>query len=250
MTLPRRPADVDARLAHALRRPRPRRAILDQLRAESLPGATPPDPIAVRLPGGRTAGQSMLRYRSACSGALDVRALAASCRLHPNGVRQHLAVLVDAGLVVEELDRTAGRVGRPRRLYRTATEATPVNPFERLAGLLADVAAGADPMERGRSEGAALASAFSGAEAAEVVAGIASRNGFAPTIDRAGNGTLVSLGDCPFAAIAGPIVSTLHHGIVDGAARAAGGTVTRFDVTDPAIRPCEVILAPATGASS
>jgi hypothetical protein len=127
---------------------------------------------------------------------------------------------------------------------------TPVNPFERLAGLLADVAAGADPMERGRSEGAALASGFGGAWPPEVVAGIASSNGFNPTVHRRGDGDVVSLGRCPFAAIAGPIVCTLHHGIVEGAARAAGGAVARFDIADPAVRPCEVTLAPATGASS
>ena len=48
------------------RRCHPHRLGRPRERAQSIPGAAPPDPIAVRLPGGRTAGQSMLRYRSAC----------------------------------------------------------------------------------------------------------------------------------------------------------------------------------------
>ena len=52
---------------------RPRSALRDRPRcgscstSEPSPGAAPPDPSAVRLPGGRTAGQPMLRCRSACS---------------------------------------------------------------------------------------------------------------------------------------------------------------------------------------
>ena len=42
------------------------------LHTESIPGAAPPDPIAVRLPGGRTAGQPLLRYRSATSEPIPV----------------------------------------------------------------------------------------------------------------------------------------------------------------------------------
>jgi predicted ArsR family transcriptional regulator len=214
VTLPRRATDVEARRARALGDPT-RRAILEHLEAT----------------------------------ATDVRSLAARCGLHPNAVRQHLAVLTDAGLVTDDLDRAAGRVGRPRRLYRAATA---VNPFEWLARLLVDVAVGAEPIERGRAEGAALAADLAGTESdpAQVVARIAGSHGFATRIHRQSTGAVVALDGCPFAAVAGPIVCALHHGIVEGAAHTAGGAVTSFAVADPAIGPCEVTLTPDTGASS
>ncbi|MGH2683699.1 MAG: helix-turn-helix transcriptional regulator [Actinomycetota bacterium] len=45
--------------------------------------------------------------------------LARSYGLHPNAVRQHLARLEQAGLVVSSLDRSTGP-GRPRRLYEAS----------------------------------------------------------------------------------------------------------------------------------
>jgi predicted ArsR family transcriptional regulator len=179
------------------------------------------------------------------AGPLDVRALATRAGLHENAVRQHLSVLRDAGLVVEDVERVAGRVGRPRSLYRSAGATTPaVNPFERLATLLAEVAAGRPAAEVGAEDGVALAMAHVGRDTADVVADIATGSGFAVRVDRRPDGTRVVLGGCPFAAIAGPVVCALHRGVAEGAARAAGGAVTRFDVADPAVRPCELTLAP------
>lgn len=181
---------------------------------------------------------------------LDVRELAARTGLHQNAVRQHLAVLHDAGLVVTERDRSTARVGRPRALYRAVSDApTGANPFEQLAALLADVAGGRDLDTVGAEAGAALAALQPGADPAELLASLATGSGFTAAIDRRPRGTRIALGGCPFAAIAGPTVCGLHRAILDGAARAAGSAVVRFDVVDPAVHPCELTLAPTTGAS-
>ena len=50
--------------------------------------------------------------------------LTAYVRLNHNAVRQHLAVLKEACLVVEEVEDRS-RPGRPRLLYRLHPEATP-----------------------------------------------------------------------------------------------------------------------------
>src|SRR5512135_2420040 len=87
-----------------------------------------------------------------------VAVLAAALAVHPNAVRQHLAVLHAAGLVIEEIDHGTARVGRPGTVYRAVADgAVTPNPFERLAALLVDVAAGGDPMEVGTAEGVARA---------------------------------------------------------------------------------------------
>jgi predicted ArsR family transcriptional regulator len=180
---------------------------------------------------------------------LDVRALASRTGLHENAVRQHVAVLRDAGLVIETVERNSGRVGRPRMLYRsTGNESFDVNPFERLAPLLVEVAGGGDPIDVGVAEGITLAGAAdTGDDAADVVAHIGATHGFAVHVERQPAETRIELGACPFAAIAGPVVCALHRGIVEGAARATRSAVTRFDIADPALRPCELTLSPTTG---
>ena len=50
-------AEIDV-IAARLEEARPWAPHRPRLHAECIPGAAPPDPIAVRLPGGRTAGRS------------------------------------------------------------------------------------------------------------------------------------------------------------------------------------------------
>jgi predicted ArsR family transcriptional regulator len=65
-------------------------------------------------------------YRQVCvsDAPLSVTELAQVFSLHPNAVRQHLARLEQAGLLVSRADRPGG-AGRPRRLYEPSPE-----PFE------------------------------------------------------------------------------------------------------------------------
>jgi predicted ArsR family transcriptional regulator len=58
-------------------------------------------------------------YRTLCmaDAPVSVGSLADAFSLHPNAIRQHLARLEQAGLVVSRPDRGGGGAGRPRRLY-------------------------------------------------------------------------------------------------------------------------------------
>lgn len=86
--------------------------------------------------------------------AVDVAELTARLGFNHNAIRQHLAKLVDAGLVVESSTRAVGR-GRPKLIYQpdpTADSRWGVSgPYERLSGLLAEVVrTGETPIEVGR----------------------------------------------------------------------------------------------------
>jgi predicted ArsR family transcriptional regulator len=63
-------------------------------------------------------------YRQVCSSSdpVSVRLLAQDFSLHPNAIRQHLARLEQAGLVVSRADRNGGGAGRPRRLFEPSPE--------------------------------------------------------------------------------------------------------------------------------
>src|ERR1700704_833726 len=88
---------------------------------------------------------------------VDVAELTEVFRLHHNAVRQHLAKLREARLVVEEVE-ARDRPGRPRLLYRPHPQAaggwgTP-SPYERLALLLAQTIHGSvTAREVGREAG-------------------------------------------------------------------------------------------------
>jgi predicted ArsR family transcriptional regulator len=58
-------------------------------------------------------------YRTVCTAdaPVSVGSLAETFALHPNAIRQHLARLEQAGLVVSRPDRGGVGAGRPRRLY-------------------------------------------------------------------------------------------------------------------------------------
>ncbi len=63
-------------------------------------------------------------YREVCTSPepISVSALATAFSLHPNAIRQHLARLEQAGLLVSRAERGGGGAGRPRRLYRPSPQ--------------------------------------------------------------------------------------------------------------------------------
>jgi predicted ArsR family transcriptional regulator len=83
-------------------------------------------------------------YRAICvaDDPIPVSSLAASFSLHPNAIRQHLARLEQAGLVVSRADREGVGVGRPRRLFEPSPTplefAHPPRSMRSLIGVLAD----------------------------------------------------------------------------------------------------------------
>jgi predicted ArsR family transcriptional regulator len=83
-------------------------------------------------------------YRALCvaDDPIPVSSLAESFSLHPNAIRQHLARLEQAGLVVSRADREGVGVGRPRRLFEPSPRplefAHPPRSMRTLVGVLAE----------------------------------------------------------------------------------------------------------------
>ena len=72
------------------------------------------------------AGHRLLRYIAEATGPVGVAELAELAHLSDYALREHLAVLKGAGLVIEEVEKRPGR-GRPRRIYRLHAEAKQAN---------------------------------------------------------------------------------------------------------------------------
>jgi predicted ArsR family transcriptional regulator len=148
-------------------------------------------------------------------------------QLNHNAVRQHLAVLKDAGLVTEEVE-DRDRAGRPRLLYRLHPEVagswgTP-GAYVWLATLLSDAIRGKqDPRQVGRQDGHRRAAEIAGTrdrvdllEAKMTVAAFV-RLGYNVVV-----GVDFVLGRCPFAEVAASdpgTVCQLHLGMADRRAR-------------------------------
>ncbi len=159
-----------------------------------------------------------------------------------NAIRQHLAKLRDASLVIEERARPSGP-GRPALRYRPTPGAVErwgaPGPYEALSMMLLDLLTGEEtPREVGRLAGLRLAEEHgTSAGAVEVLDAVARRLGFEPHLEDDGGDTDVVLDRCPFAdaAEASPgIVCDLHLGIAEGIAERSSDHAV---VTDLVVRP-------------
>lgn len=209
----------------------------------------------------------LFRYIAEAAGPVGVAELTEYVGLNHNAIRQHLAVLKDAGLVTERLEERS-RPGRPRLLYRLSPEAagkweTP-GAYAWLASLLTDaLRRRADPREVGRQDGHRRASEITGAGGAESIdlleAEIA-RRGFRPSRLERGRKVDFVLGRCPFAEVARSdpdTVCSLHLGLAEGLAEGLGGLEVQALVRkDPTRAGCRLsvrrqgTLAAASRASS
>lgn len=147
---------------------------------------------------------------------VDVASLTERFGLNHNAVRQHLAKLVDAGLVNEATLPPAGR-GRPKLVYRVDAEVDGrwgvTGPYERLALLLSEVIrSGETAVEVGRRAGRAGRGAAVAA-ATDPVEGLVqamAEQGFRPTF-------------ASTAAVDPETVCALHRGLADGVAELLPG---------------------------
>ena len=207
------------------------------------------DVVAVARALASPTALAVLRHVEHAEGSLGVRELAERLGLHPNAVRKHLAHLRDAGLILEAVDHGGG-AGRPRLLYRRSGRLPALggwNPYEVLAELLVEVANGRSAHDVGVDYGRAVAAAAPEDEPIAVLAGVARRHGFEPTIERDGDQTRVVLGRCPFSPTAtpDPVVCELHRGIVDGVAASSKAALVASLVTSPPHDGgCQVRIAP------
>ena len=162
---------------------------------------------------------------------IGVAELTAEFGLNHNAIRQHLAKLVAAGLLVESTAPPSGR-GRPRLQYELdeagAARWGGIGPYERLAVLLAEVLrTGDEPVEVGRRAGLA-ASAVAGRGDGPVGALVdeLARGGFEPSLRQQGGAVEVTLEACPFTSAVltdAATVCALHLGLARGVAESVGG---------------------------
>lgn len=193
----------------------------------------------------------LFRYIVDAARPVGVIELTGHVRLNHNAVRQHLAVLKDAGLVIEETE-PRDRPGRPRLLYRPHPEVAERwdahGSYAWLAGLLASaVRRKLDPRQAGRQDGHLRAAEISGpGDPADLLEQEIARRGFRPL--RAGRGRRVEfiLGRCPFTevALAEPgTICELHLGLAEGLAEGLGQLeVDRLVPKDPRRAGCRLTL--------
>jgi predicted ArsR family transcriptional regulator len=169
--------------------------------------------------------------------------------LKHNAVRQHLGVLKEAGLVLEQAE-VRDRPGRPRLLYRLNPEVRgswgTEGPYEVLATLLSEsVRVHASPREVGRRAGKRRAQQMPKAGGTlelleeDLVAG-----GFRPVYVPHARGCEFVLGRCPFVEVAAEdpeTVCQLHLGLAEGiAAELHEGALAELVAADPRRAGCRL----------
>ncbi|HSL74657.1 MAG TPA: helix-turn-helix domain-containing protein [Ilumatobacteraceae bacterium] len=174
---------------------------------------------------------AVFEFLVAADRPVGVAELTSHVGLNHNAVRQHLAKLVEARLVVEAVGRPAGR-GRPPLQYTVDPSAQgrwgSTGPYERLSGLLSEVIRTGDtPLEVGRRAGRRerLGAGRSARPVDELVERMA-RHGFEPTVSHTADRVDITLHACPFVttAMADPdTVCQLHLGLALGIADELGG---------------------------
>lgn len=193
---------------------------------------------------------AIYRYLSDADGLVGIAELTAHFQLNHNAIRQHLAKLVDAGLVLERLAEATGP-GRRRLLYgldpRADSRWGATGPYERLSLLLSEIIrTGDSPVEVGRRAGRLDRPAP--ADAADGVADIAgamAAQGFDPDVRPGKNRPEIVLRKCPFesTALVDPdIVCWLHLGLAEGLAEGSDVVVDELIANDPRRANCRLRL--------
>ncbi|MEZ5322272.1 MAG: helix-turn-helix domain-containing protein [Microthrixaceae bacterium] len=220
--------------------------------------AYPVDPLLLlqsRALGDPTRHAIFARIRDAAR-PVGVAELTELFRLNHNAIRQHLAKLCEASLVIEERDRPSGP-GRPRLRYRPMPGAIErwggTGPFEALSTMLLELLRGdGDARDVGRRAGRRLAVEYGpDADTVEILDAVGRRLGFEPQVYNTSSGIDVVLGRCPFvgpATVAPEIVCELHRGIAEGVADASadGSSVTDLVVGPPERAGCRIRVAMET----
>lgn len=193
----------------------------------------------------------IFRYIVDADGPVSVAQLTDYVQLNHNAVRQHLAVLKDAGLVVEEVE-SRETPGRPRLLYRIAPEVagtwgTP-GAYAWLASLLSEaLRRKLNPRQAGRQDGHKRAAELIGADdSVDLLEEEMARRGFRPVRSERGRRVEFVLGRCPFADVASEDPATicqLHLGLAEGLTEGLGGVSVERLVTKNARRGgCRLVV--------
>lgn len=189
-------------------------------------------------------------YVADAESPVDVAQLTEHFGLNHNAIRQHLAKLVGAGLVVES-KHSSGAPGRPKLVYAIEPAAESrwgvVGPYQRLSKLLAEmVRTGDTPEEVGRREGVRLRAGGAAAPGVPALERAMAREGFEPQTQHRDGGIDVVLQNCPFEATAlddPDTVCALHLGIAKGLTEGAAGLeVHELVAKDPRRAGCRLQL--------
>lgn len=189
----------------------------------------------------------IFRHIAEAGAPVGIAELTDMVQLNHNAVRQHLAVLKEAGLVDEEVERR-DRPGRPRLLYRMNPNVAGCwgteGPYELLASLLSEVVrTGTTPRRVGQLAGGRLARRRAAgthtldALREEMVAG-----GFHPVATSVGDSCDFVLQRCPFVEVAAKDPATVcqvHLGLAEGVAEGLDdGAVVELVAKDPRQAGC------------
>ena len=164
-----------------------------------------------------------------------------------NAIRQHLAKLLAAELVIESKQQGSGR-GRPRLVYEVDPSAEgqwgTTGPYERLSRLLVEIIrTGEDAEEVGRRASELFrVPTPSGDVVADVSAAMA-RQGFEPEVRPRRGGAEIVLHHCPFAAVAladRHTICALHLGIAQGLTEDTAASVAELVAYDPRKADCRL----------
>jgi len=178
---------------------------------------------------------------------IGIAELNESFPLNHNAIRQHLAKLVAARLVVEAKEPRTAR-GRPRLVYNVdpavAGRWGTTGPYERLSRLLLEIIrTRREPAEIGRQRaGDFRVPNPSGDVVADLSASMA-RQGFEPEIRTRSGAVEIVLHNCPFAAAAlrdRATVCSLHLGISEGLAAGTTATVDELIAYNPNNAGCRI----------
>ncbi len=179
---------------------------------------------------------------------VDVAELTDLLGLNHNAIRQHLAKLLAAGLVVEGKAERTGR-GRPRLVYEVAPGVESrwgaTGPYERLSVLLSEVIrTGRTPVEVGRDAGRAMRASLDPAlDGVDGLNAAMEKQGFAPELSRRGARAKVVLDRCPFTTTVladRETVCQLHLGLAEGLTEGTDATVDKLVAKDPRRAGCQL----------
>lgn len=193
----------------------------------------------------------IFRYIVDAPGLVGVAELTDLLGLNHNAIRQHLAQLVAAELVLESTVPQTGR-GRPRLGYRPNPGIDErwgvIGPFERLSLWLTEIVRTGDtPFDVGLRVG--RRSRLGGDPVNDPQSAFVEQlaaGGYAPAATITGDRADVTLTNCPFAsaALADPdTICELHRGITTGIAEAIGGiAVEGLTPRDPRESNCRLAV--------
>ncbi|MEI8240781.1 MAG: helix-turn-helix domain-containing protein [Actinomycetota bacterium] len=178
--------------------------------------------------------------------------LATAMAMHHTAVREHLALMLDAGLVRGAPLPIIGR-GRPRTGYSAVELLDEAARYRALAAMLAHgVQAGLSARESGRVAGAQVSPQPGGAVV--TLRNEAERLGFQPQARVKGTVHSIVLKHCPFAALAverPETVCDLHLGLAEGICELHDGAVVEgLKLADPRKGGCRITVRTVPAARS